>query len=153
MRIGLLAGLLAGVLVAGFGVAPVSAQDAPEVFPVPDLLGTWVGPYSVIRSNGFADGLLQLKVVEQRGPLLKVEKSWKVAPGGAPGDVGGELFTEAAEPMVGVIGFDGREVQFAEQGDEGTYSGRLIGPDTLELIYIESDQQATAYRVRLQRAP
>ena len=144
-------GLLAGILVAGFGILPVSAQDTTEAFPVPDLIGTWEGPYSVIRSNGFADGVLKLKVVEQRGPLLKVEKAWRVAPGGAPGDVGGELFTEAAEPMVGVIGFDGREIQLAEQGDEGVYTGRLTGPDTLELIYIESDTQATAYRVRLTR--
>lgn len=145
-------GLIAGVLVAGFAIAPVSAQDTPEAFPAPDLIGTWEGPYSVIRSNGFADGVLQLRVVEQRGPLLKVEKAWKVVDG-APGDVGGQLFTEAAEPMVGVIGFDGREIQLAEQGDEGIYTGRLTGPDTLELIYIESDTQATAYRVRLQRAP
>jgi hypothetical protein len=146
-------GLLAGALVAGIGIASGSAQDAPDGFPVPDLKGTWTGPYSVIRSNGFGDGILELRVIEQRGPLLKVEKAWKLAEGSAPGDVGGELFTKADEPLVGVIGFDGREVQLAEQGDEGTYSGRLTGPDTLELIYIESDQQATAYRVRLTRTP
>jgi hypothetical protein len=146
-------GLLAGVLVAGFGIASAGAQDTSEAFAVPDLIGTWEGPYSVIRSNGFADGILELRVVEQRGPLLKVEKAWKLAEGSAPGDVGGELFTKADEPLVGVIGFDGWEVQLAEQGDEGVYSGRLTGPDTLELIYIESDQQATAYRVRLTRTP
>ena len=48
---------------------------------MPDLLGTWVGPYSVIRSNGFADGVLELRVIEQKGPLLKVEKAWKVGAG------------------------------------------------------------------------
>lgn len=145
-------GLIAVGIAAGLGHAAAMAQEASEAFPLPDLVGTWVGPYNVIRSNGFADGLLQLRVVEQKGPLIKVEKAWKVAPGGAPGDVGGVLFTEAAEPMVGVIGFDGREIQLAEQGDEGIYTGRLTGPDTMELIYIESDRQAAAYRVQLKRA-
>jgi len=144
--------LAAAAVAACFWQAPVIAQEATEAFPVPDLIGTWRGPYSVIRSNGFADGVLELKVVEQRGPLLKVEKAWKVASGGAPGDVGGELFTDAEEPLVGVIGFDGRQIQLAEQGDEGIYSGRLVDPDTIEFIYIESDRQATAYRVRLTRS-
>lgn len=144
--------LAAAALAACLWQAPALAQEAPETFPVPDLMGTWVGPYSVIRSNGFADGMLELRVVEQRGPLIKVEKAWKVAEGGAPGDVGGELFTAADEPLVGVIGFDGREIHLAEQGDEGVYSGRLVDPDTIEFIYIESDGQATAYRARLTRS-
>ncbi len=143
--------LLAVGAVACLWQLPALGQDATEAFPVPDLAGRWVGPYSVIRSNGFADGVLELRVIEQKGPLLKVEKAWKVAPGGAPGDVGGELFTTADEPLVGVIGFDGREIHLAEQGDEGVYSGRLVGPDTIELVYIESDRQATAYRVVLTR--
>lgn len=144
-------GVLAVAVSACLWQAPALAEDAPEAFPAPDLVGTWVGPYSVIRSNGFAEGVLELRVVEQRGPLVKVEKAWKVAPGGAAGDVGGELFTAADEPLVGVIGFDGREIHLAEQGDEGMYSGRLTGPDTMELIYIESDRQATAYRAVLRR--
>jgi hypothetical protein len=143
--------LVAMAVAACLWQAPVLGQEAPDAFPVPDLVGTWVGPYSVIRSNGFAEGVLELRVVEQKGPLLKVEKAWKVAAGGAPGDVGGELVMTADEPLVGVIGFDGREIQLAEQGDEGIYSGRLVAPDTIEFLYIESDRQATAYRVRLTR--
>ena len=145
------ASLIAAGAVACLWQMPALAQDAAGAFPVPDLTGKWVGPYSVIRSNGFADGVLELRVIEQKGALLKVEKAWKVAPGGAPGDVGGELVTKADEPLVGVIGFDGREIHLAEQGDEGVYSGRLVGPDTIELVYIEADRQATAYRVVLSR--
>lgn len=144
--------LVAVAVAACLWHAPAMAQDASVAFPVPDLMGTWVGPYSVIRSNGFADGVLELRVVEPRGPLLRVEKAWKVASGGAPGDVGGEMLTAVDEPLVGVIGFDGREIHLAEQGDEGLHSGRLVDPTTIEFIYIESDRQATAYRVRLSRA-
>ncbi len=143
--------LLAFGVVAGLGIVSALAQEAPG-FPVPDLLGKWTGPYRVIRSNGFAEGVLELQVIEQQGPLLKVTKAWALAPGGAPGDVGGQLLQKAAETMVGVIGFDGREIRLAEQGDEGVYSGRLVNPDTMELIYIEADRQATAYRATLTRS-
>jgi hypothetical protein len=139
-------GVLAVVVVAGLGQSPAGAQEA-----VPDLIGVWTGPYQVIRSNGRAEGVLTLKVTEQDGPLLRLEKSWETAPGGAPGDVGGELVTKATEGLVGVIGFDGREVQFAEQGDGGVYTGNLTAPDTLELVYVESGHQATAYRLVMTR--
>ena len=143
--------LLAVAVAACLWQAPVLGQEAADAFPVPDLVGTWVGPYSVIRSNGFADGVLELRVVEQEGPLLKVEKAWKVARRWRSGRCRRRTRHDGDEPLVGVIGFDGREIQLAEQGDEGIYSGRLVDPDTIELLYIESDRQATAYRVRLTR--
>ena len=144
-------GIAAVGVIACLGGSPVGAQEALG-FPVPDLIGAWTGPYKVIRSNGGAEGVLTLRVTEQEGPLLRLEKSWEVAPGGAPGDVGGELVTKATEDLVGVIGFDGREVRFAEQGDGGMYTGEFTGPDTLELLYVESGHQATAYRTILRRA-
>lgn len=143
-------GVLAVAVAACLGHSPAGAEE-PAGFPVPDLTGVWTGPYQVIRSNGRAEGVLTLEVTEQDGPLLRIEKSWEVAPGGAPGDVGGELVTRATEQLVGVVGFDGREVHFAEQGDGGVYSGRLTGPDTLELLYVESGHQATAYRLVMTR--
>ncbi len=139
-------GILAVGVLACLGYSPVGAQEAP------DLVGAWTGPYKVIRSNGGAEGILTLRVTEQDGPLLRLEKSWEVAPGGAPGEVGGELVTKATEQLVGVIGFDGREVRFAEQGDGGVYTGELTGPDTLELLYVEAGHQATAYRVMMTRS-
>ncbi len=142
-------GLLAVALIAFVVHAPASAEDGVAV---PDLKGVWSGPYQVIRSNGGAEGVLTLEVTEQNGPLLRLEKSWQQAPGGAPGDVGGELVTRATEQLVGVIGFDGREVRFAEQGDGGIYTGSLTGPDTLEILYVESGHQATAYRVVMTRS-
>ena len=112
----------------------------------------WTGPYQVIRSNGRAEGVLTLEVTEQDGPLLRLEKSWKRAPGGAPGDVGGELVTKATESSSSAssASTDAR-VRFAEQGDGGEYSGSLTGPDTLELLYVEFGSQATAYRLVMTR--
>lgn len=135
---------LAGTLASGHA----SAADATA----PDLTGVWIGAYKTLRWNGGAEGVVQFRVVEQDGPNLKVEKSWKLEAGATLGDVHGELLTEAVEPLIGVIGFDGRQVYFAEEGDGGLYSGRLADPDTLELVYVEAGVQATAYRTVLKRA-
>ena len=124
-----------------------SAADASA----PDLTGVWVGSYKTLRWNGEAEGVLQFRVVAQDGPNLKVEKSWKLQPGATLGDVQGELLNEAVEPLIGVIGFDGQDVYFAEEGDGGLYTGRIADPDTLELIYVEPGIQATAYRTVLKR--
>jgi hypothetical protein len=149
-----LSGLLAaGMAACCFALAPAAAQDAGAGgFPVPDLAGVWTGAYKTLRWNGAAEGTLQFRVIEQDGPSLKVEKSWQLAPGGAQGDVGGQLLSEATEPMVGVIGFDGRAIYLAEEGDSGVYTGRLTGPDSMELVYFEPGKQATAYRVQLRRS-
>ncbi len=133
------------VVTAGLMASPVIAQDQ-----VPDIVGTWTGDFKLMHHTGPAEQSLQLKVLEQDGPLLKGEKAWRIT-AGTPGDVGGEVRTEAVEPLVGVIDFDGT-IHFAEQDDSGLYSGRLTGPDTLEIVYLEAGDLATAYRARLTRA-
>ena len=95
-------GLCAVALGAWFVQAEVMAEDAN----VPNLVGTWTGPFKAMREHGIADGTLTLRVTEQDGPLLKAEKSWKSP--GVPGDVGGKEVEAATEPLVGVIDFTGR---------------------------------------------
>jgi hypothetical protein len=139
-------GLFAVVLSTWLAHGEALAEDANAA--VPNLVGTWTGPFKAMRETAVADGSLTLRVLEQDGPLLKAEKSWKSP--GVPGDVGGKAVEEATEPLVGVIDFDGKSVHLAEQADNGLYSGRLTAPDTLEFVYIEAGH-ATAYRVRLMR--
>jgi hypothetical protein len=140
-------GLIALALSVLIAHGEVMAEDATSA-PVPNLVGTWTGSFEAMREHGVADGSLTLRVIEQDGPLLKAEKSWKSP--GVPGDVGGKEVEEATEPLVGVIDFDGKGVHLAEQADNGLYMGRLTAPDTLELVYIEAGH-AAAYRVRLTR--
>ncbi len=132
------------VSIACLAGAPAIAAE------VPNLVGTWTGSFRLMHHTGPAEQTLQLKVLSQDGPLLTGEKAWKID-GGTPGNVAGEDKTEAVEPLVGVVGFDG-EIRFAEQGDSGLYFGRLTGPDTLELVYVEAGDLATAYRAELARA-
>lgn len=118
---------------------------------IPDLVGKWAGPMKEMRWEGPAEGPLEIRITEQDGPLLRGEKGWTLAPGSTPGSVEGKLVTEAVEPLIGVVDFDGKTIHLAEQGDAGTYHGRLVDADTLELVYVEAGDVATVYRVLLKR--
>lgn len=144
--------LTIAALAASFLVASSAGGTWAEEAATPDLTGVWVGAYKTLRWNGDAEGVIQFRVVAQEGPNLKIEKSWKLEPGATLGDVHGELLNEAVEPLIGVIGFDGQDVYFAEEGDGGLYTGRIADPDTLELVYVEPGVQATAYRTVLKRS-
>lgn len=131
------------VSISILATVPALAQD------IPDVVGTWSGTLKLMHHTGPAEQTLQFKVLSQDGPLLKGEKAWRID-SGTPGDVDGEPKTEAVEPLVGVIGFDG-QIYFGEQGHSGLYFGRITGPDTLQVIYVEAGHLATAYRAELTR--
>jgi len=125
------------------------ADDAGQA-AVPNVVGTWTGEFKLLHGTGPAEQALELKVLEQDGPLIKGEKHWRIKSGGTAGNVAGQNRMEATESLVGVIGFDGT-IHLAEQGDTGLYTGRLTAPDTLEVVYIEAGDLATAYRAMLKR--
>jgi hypothetical protein len=142
-RLGMIV-LLSLICLANLSVA---RADDPAV---QNVVGTWTGEFKLIHWTGPAEQVLELQVVEQDGPLIKGEKRWQIKPGGTAGNVAGKDRRQATESLVGVIGFDG-EIHLAEQGDSGLYTGRLTAPDTLEVIYIEAGDLATAYRAVLKR--
>lgn len=123
--------------------APAMAEE------IPNIVGTWSGSFKLMHHTGPAEQTLQFKVLSQDGALLTGEKAWRID-SGTPGDVSGQPKTEAVEPLVGVIGFDGA-IYIGEQDDSGLYFGRLTGPDTLQLVYVEAGGLATAYRAELTR--
>ena len=132
------------------GLACLAGLPALAQEDLPNVVGTWTGDFKLMHHTGPAEQSLQFKVLEQDGALLKAEKAWRIV-SGTPGDVAGEPQTEAVEPLVGVIDFDGT-IYFAEQGDAGLYKARLTGPDTIEILYVEAGDLATAYRAELTRA-
>jgi hypothetical protein len=74
--------LFAFAFALALGPGPVLAEDAA----VPDLVGTWSGPFKVLRAGGIGEGTLTLRVTKQDGPLFKAEKTWDTP--GAEGYVG-----------------------------------------------------------------
>jgi hypothetical protein len=149
----LLIGLPAAALIGFLGHTPATAKDSETAAsPAPDLVGTWTGSAKRLRGDGGAEGPIEIRVTEQDGPLFRAEKSWKLNAGGTPGSVGGKLVSEAVEPLIGVVDFDGRTLYLAEQGDVGTYTAHLTDPDTLQIVYVESGDAATIYRFVVKRA-
>jgi hypothetical protein len=65
----------------------------------------------------------------------------------------GKLITGDTEPFVGVIGFDGKSITIAEQDDTGVLHGKLVGKDTMLLIYEEPGANAMVFRLELKRKP
>src|SRR5262245_54657370 len=112
----ILAPLLAFALVSFLPAAPM-AEDAGA--PIPDLVGKWTGPVKEMRWAGGAEGQIELNITAQDGALLRGEKGWKLAEGSSAGSVDGKMVTEAVEPLVGVVDFDGRTIHLAEQNDVG----------------------------------
>lgn len=137
--------LLAVAAIAGCLAGPAMADDA-----IPNVVGTWTGDFKLMHHGGAADQSLQFRILSQDGALLTGEKAWTIK-SGTPGNVDGETRTEAVEPLVGVVDFDGT-IYFAEQDDSGLYRARLTGPDTLQILYVEAGDLATAYRAELTRA-
>ena len=90
-------------LSVGLGLGQVMAEDAQT--QVPNLVGTWTSPVKLkwMRAKGTAEGSLTLRVLDQDGPLLKLEKSRETP--GAAGNVGGKDVEKATETMVGVVDF------------------------------------------------
>jgi hypothetical protein len=76
---------LAFSLLLGQGAVAVMAAE-PDSAQVPNLVGTWTGPFKVLRAGGIGEGTLTLRVTKQDGPLFKAEKTWDTP--GAEGYVG-----------------------------------------------------------------
>jgi len=112
------------------------ATAAPAAEPaIPDLVGTWSGPSTGYdEGTGFTDYHdLNIRVVitEQQGRII----------------AGHILFmnngTESSTGIACTNGRDGKTVAMAEQG--GGYAfGEIIGPDAIEITYLEDGSPYSA---------
>ena len=120
----------------------------------PNLLGKW----TVESKDMFVDGVRHFKgvleITRQEGHLFSGTWSWEIF-GGSPVATSGTSniarVTKATERIVGVVGFDGKTVHIAEKDDWGKHLGRLVGTDTMHVIYTESGPGASAGRRILKR--
>lgn len=103
---------------------------------IPALRGTWTGDFAIIRSQypekvgpnplaftepGFHEAKGVTYVIErQEGALFS----------------GTETLGQSKQIFVGAIHFDGKTLSMADQG--GTFTGYLVGSDTIHLIYLEN---------------
>src|SRR5262245_62661835 len=131
--------------------AVVNADDAA----IPNLKGTWTGEYEAYFHAGTTKAQVTLEIIEQTGAGFRGFNSWQHQQDkNKPLAVQkGKPTTSDKEPIMGVVGFDGKTLHIVEQGDGGQIEGELVGPDTLRVIYRESGDNALVYRSELTRQP
>jgi hypothetical protein len=134
--------------------AAVNADDAA----IPNLKGTWTGEYEAYFYKGTTKARMTLEITEQTGAGFRGFNNWqhlrdKTKPLAVQR---GKPVTSDKEPIMGVVGFDGKTLHIVEQGDGGWIEAELVGPDTMTVIYSESGDNALIYRsefTRQQGAP
>ena len=132
-----------------------SAAAAEEVGKsAPNLLGKWTAESKDMFVEGVRHFKGVLEITSQDGPLFSGTWSWKISDGSpvaTSGASGIARVTKAEERIVGVVGFDGKTIHIAEKDDWGKHVGRLVGTDTMHVIYVESGPGASAGRRILKR--
>lgn len=154
-------GLMVLPIVCGWA-AVASAQD-PGLLPKPmvqprhpELVGQWV----VVKKDGIGwhraiqdhtSGPAYLQIEEQDGAVLEGYFFWQVQPGEARDHNGIAEVSEAKEPLIGLVEWDGRSVTFVEHPDTGTLQGKLLHNNMMQLVHFEPGQYATISRYLLVR--
>jgi hypothetical protein len=126
--------------------------ESPQKFP--NVVGTWVdNHYKAYFYTGPQIGRNEFRIKEQDGPYFKGVHQWKQGDGKPLAMKKGKPINADTEPLVGVIGFDGESITMAEQDDTGVLHGKLVGKDTMLLIYEEPGSNAVVIRLELKREP
>jgi hypothetical protein len=117
---------LAALVVVLAGAGSAAAQDAAGL---PDLKGRWVGTSEavVLGNTGYHPGDPAKPRASSAEITLTIEaqdgrRFW-----------GKAVSRQAEEPILGVIGHDGRTVLW--QSSDGASQGTLVDADTIEILY------------------
>lgn len=141
--------LLIGLVTFAYSVPVVTADDAA----IPNLKGAWVGEYEAYFHAGMTKARVEIEITEQTGAGFRGFNSWQHHRDKQPplAVQKGKPATSDKEPIMGVVGFDGKTLYIVEQGDDGRLDAALVGPDTMRVIYTESGDNALVYRTELTR--
>ncbi|MEM7222679.1 MAG: hypothetical protein AAF495_06855 [Pseudomonadota bacterium] len=141
-----------GLLVVA-AITVVLAAGQPRA-QAPDIKGTWSGQADILLQ---LDGkivkvprLLQVVIEEVDGNLFTGRRTWQALTDD-PGNVAGVDTLAATEPFIGAIDTDGVTLRFVETDDPGVMFGELLGPDRLEITYMEAWPHAVIYTVVMTR--
>jgi len=125
----ILAALACGCMAAApAATAPAATPAQPLAVAIPNLTGTWTGPMQGYdERSGFTDYpflTVAITITEQHGRLFA-------------GDiVFAENGTVKKSGIAGAVGRDGRTLSITEK-DGGYCTGEVLGPDEIELIYLQ----------------
>ena len=141
--------ILVGIL---FSTATDLAADPSESFP--NLIGKWIAENTVYLHTGQKTVRSVFDITEQNGPHFRGFHRWNDTHGGkAMATKKGKYISGDSEPIVGVIGFDGKSITIVEKDDLGTLRGKLIDTNTMQMISSEPGDNAMVVRMPLKRKP
>ena len=107
----------------------------------PDILGTWSAEANILLE---LDGeivkvprVLSVVIEKVDGALFYGRRTWQALTDD-PGNVAGANVLGATEPFIGAIDTDGVTLRFVETDDPGMMFGELLGPNALEITYMET---------------
>ncbi len=139
--------IVAAVLLFVVHVEQAGAQQ-------PDLLGTWTAKATILMQleSGVVQAPRQMSLTfeKQDGQLVRGYKDWSGSTDD-PGHIGDEKVLAAKEPFIGTISQDGQTLRLVETGDSGHMFCALIGPDELEVTYMEAAPHAVAWTAVMRR--
>lgn len=141
--------LLIGLVTFAYSIPMTTADDAA----IPNLKGVWAGEYEAYFHAGMTKARVEIEITEQTGAGFKGFNSWQHQKDTQPplAVQKGKPVTSDKEPIMGVVGFDGKTLYIVEQGDSGRIDAELVGSDTMRVIYSESGDNALVYRTELTR--
>lgn len=143
-----------GLVIVLCSLLACSVAAAEEgVKSIPDLVGTWTGEKKIYYQKGERQSTSELRIFEQDGAYFRGCRIWgHTETEKEPlGHAGGKHVRQALEPILGIIGFDFKTIYMVEHDDWAHLHARLVGPDTMEVVYVESGPNAAVFRVTLKR--
>lgn len=127
--------------------SPVLAADS-----VPDLKGTWVSEYPIQLHHGSGNAKQTLIIEEQKGEGFRGVREW-TRTNFSPTEKDGREPAKKMEKVAfaGVIGFDGKALHFASQGETVHITAQLTGADEMQVIFVKPGDPAVAFRATFKR--
>ena len=132
-----------GALLAG----PVSAAEA-----IPDLKGKWVSEYPAHFHLGTGSAKQTFIIESQKGEGFRGVREWtrtEFIPAEKDGPVPAKTTEKVA--FAGVVGFDGKTLHFASQGDPTHITAELISAEEMQVVFVKPGDPAVAFRAIFKR--
>lgn len=115
-----------------------------------DLAGAWNAKTTILLVvDGEpleAEREFSFVIENVNGSLVRGHRAWTATtPPDQIGYVGENAVTEAREPFIGVISADGRTIHMVETQDRGSIITNILGPDQIEVTYMENAPHAVVH--------
>jgi len=134
----------------------LAVSAAPSLAQNSDLVGTWTTKTKVLletEGGKIVEAPREMSFVIEKvnGQLVRGYRTWMAKIPNQPGYVGETPLKEAREPFIGSVTSDGKSIRLVETEDNGMLFCERMGPDAIELTYMEAAPHPVVYSTILHR--